>query len=62
MQLKIWHYSCISLILLGKGLKPFNNSNYDCLTITALLSIKDGMRKQNETTQQIKTAKRGPVL
>lgn len=43
MQMKIWHNSCISLTLLGKGLKPFNNSNYNCLTITDLLPIKSGM-------------------
>lgn len=49
MQLKIWHYSCISLML-RKHLKSFNNSNYDCLTIMAVLSIKDGMSKCNETT------------
>lgn len=48
MQLKIWHNSSIPLILLGKGLKPFNNNNYNCLTITALLPIKSGMRKCNE--------------
>lgn len=50
MQLKIWHYTCISLVLLGKGLKPFNSSNYDCLTIMSLLSIKNRMKKCNETT------------
>lgn len=42
--MKIWHNSCISLTLLGKGLKPFNNSNYNCLTITDLLPIRRGMR------------------